>query len=165
MARRSKTLGGTESCRVITHHNIFDFTRIWDFTRICILQIRTDILGHNNLLVAKLYEELAYATYVFEYSKGNFDKAEERAELAIQTMKRIIPANHLMVASSQRVLALVLEEIAIDMLPDNKAKSSQMLARAEELHLSAVKLTTQAFGEKNVQSAKHYGNDNKYLCW
>ena len=129
----------------------------------CILQIRTDILGHNNLLVAKLYEELAYATYVFEYSKGNFDKAEERAELAIQTMKRIIPANHLMVASSQRVLALVLEEIAIDMLPDNKAKSSQMLARAEELHLSAVKLTTQAFGEKNVQSAKHYGNDNKYV--
>jgi len=122
------------------------------------LKIRTDILGHNNLLVAKLYEELAYATYVFEYSKGNFDKAEERAELAIQTMKRIIPANHLMVASSQRVLALVLEEIAIDMLPDNKAKSSQMLARAEELHLSAVKLTTQAFGEKNVQSAKHYGN-------
>ena len=127
------------------------------------MQIRTDILGHNNLLVAKLYEELAYATYVFEYSKGNFDKAEERAELAIQTMKRIIPANHLMVASSQRVLALVLEEIAIDMLPDNKAKSSQMLARAEELHLSAVKLTTQAFGEKNVQSAKHYGNDNKYV--
>jgi len=121
------------------------------------LKIRTDILGHNNLLVAKLYEELAYATYVFEYSKGNFDKAEERAELAIQTMKRIIPANHLMVASSQRVLALVLEEIAIDM-QDNKAKSSQMLARAEELHLSAVKLTTQAFGEKNVQSAKHYGN-------
>ena len=31
------------------------------------LQIRTDILGSHNLLVAKLYEELAYATYVFEY--------------------------------------------------------------------------------------------------
>ena len=106
--------------------------------------------------MAKLYEELAYATYVNEYSKGNFCKAQDQAETAIAIMKQIIPTNHLMVASSQRVLALVLEEIAIDML-DNKAKSSEMLARAEELHLSAVKLTTSAFGEKNVQSAKHYG--------
>lgn len=121
------------------------------------LTIRNEILGQNNLLVAKLYEELAYATYVHEYSKGNFSKAQDQAETAIAIMKEIIPANHLMVASSQRVLALVLEEIAIDML-DNKAKSSEMLARAEELHLSAVKLTTSAFGEENVQSAKHYGN-------
>ena len=106
--------------------------------------------------MAKLYEELAYATYVHEYSKGNFHKAQEHAEMAIEIMRKIIPVNHLMVASSQRVLALVLEEIAIDIL-DNKEKSSQMLARAEQLHLSAVKLTTKAFGEKNVQSAKHYG--------
>ena len=75
-------------------------------------------------------------------------------------MHNIIPSNHLLVASSQRVLALILEEIAIDELanPVDKIASKGMLAHAEKLHLSAVSLSTKAFGEKNVQTAKHYGN-------
>ena len=73
-------------------------------------------------------------------------------------MHNIIPSNHLLVASSQRVLALILEEIAIDELanPVDKIASKGMLAHAEKLHLSAVSLSTKAFGEKNVQTAKHY---------
>merc|ERR1712008_36654 len=57
-------------------------------------------------------------------------------------------------------LALILEEIAIDELanPVDKIASKGMLAHAEKLHLSAVSLSTKAFGEKNVQTAKHYGN-------
>merc|ERR1711997_832224 len=121
------------------------------------LSIRESILGHHNLLVAKAYEELAYATYVHEYSSGHFEKAKKHAEASLQIMHNIIPSNHLLVASSQRVLALILEEIAIDDLGDKKA-SQGMLAHAEKLHLSAVNLSTKAFGEKNVQTAKHYGN-------
>jgi len=33
-----------------------------------------------------------------------------------------------------------------------------MLERAEELHQTALRLTKAAFGEQNVQTAKHYGN-------
>jgi hypothetical protein len=54
------------------------------------------------------------------------------------------------------VLALILEEIAIDQV--SKDESRQLLKRAEELHLSAVSLAVDAFGEMNVQTAKHYGN-------
>jgi len=124
------------------------------------LSIRESILGHHNLLVAKAYEELAYATYVHEYSSGHFEKAKKHAEAALLIMHYIIPTNHLLIASSQRVLALILEEIAIDDLtnPLDKKASQGMLAHAEKLHLSAVTLSTKAFGEKNVQTAKHYGN-------
>merc|ERR1712223_581287 len=122
------------------------------------LTIREKILGHHNLLVAKAYEELAYATYVHEYSSGHFEKAKKHAEAALLIMHYIIPSNHLLVASSQRVLALILEEIAIDDQVGDKKASEGMLAHAEKLHLSAVTLSTKAFGEKNVQTAKHYGN-------
>lgn len=33
-----------------------------------------------------------------------------------------------------------------------------LLIEAEELHQSALKITIDAFGEVNVQTAKHYGN-------
>jgi len=122
------------------------------------LIIREKILGHHNLLVAKAYEELAYATYVHEYSSGHFEKAKKHAEAALLIMHYIIPSNHLLVASSQRVLALILDEIAIDDQVGDKKASEGMLAHAEKLHLSAVTLSTKAFGEKNVQTAKHYGN-------
>ena len=32
------------------------------------------------------------------------------------------------------------------------------MSEAEELHLFALKLATNSFGECNVQTAKHYGN-------
>jgi hypothetical protein len=38
-----------------------------------------------------------------------------KAEKAIDTMAKILPADHLLLASSKRVLALILEEVAIDM--------------------------------------------------
>lgn len=120
------------------------------------LSVREKILGSSNLLVARAYEELAYATYVQEYNSGHFETARMYADTALQIMKKIIPANHLLMASSQRVLALILEEIAIDV--NDKKLGSEMLHQAEELHLSAVSLSSSAFGEMNVQTAKHYGN-------
>jgi hypothetical protein len=38
-----------------------------------------------------------------------------KAEKAIDTMAKILPSDHLLLASSKRVLALILEEVAIDM--------------------------------------------------
>jgi len=33
-----------------------------------------------------------------------------------------------------------------------------LLSKAEDLHMSALKLAMETFGEKNVQTAKHFGN-------
>ncbi|XP_022256412.1 amyloid protein-binding protein 2-like [Limulus polyphemus] len=71
-------------------------------------------------------------------------------------MQYLLPHDHLLLASSKRVKALILEEIAID--NQDKAIEHRLLLEARELHLSALRLTQQAFGEMNVQTAKHYGN-------
>jgi len=52
--------------------------------------------------------------------------------------------------------ALILEEIAID--SHNPEMEAKLLAEAEVLHLSSLELAMKAFGENNVQTAKHYGN-------
>ena len=78
------------------------------------------------------------------------------AEVALDIMNKLLPSNHLLLASSQRVLALILEEIAID--HSDKVYGKNLLHRAEELHLSALNLAIRSFGEMNVQTAKHYGN-------
>ena len=52
--------------------------------------------------------------------------------------------------------ALILEEIAID--SHNKEVEERLLNEAEELHLQSLALARKAFGENNVQTAKHYGN-------
>lgn len=35
---------------------------------------------------------------------------------------------------------------------------NELLYESEKLHLTALELSTMAFGERNVQTAKHYGN-------
>lgn len=52
--------------------------------------------------------------------------------------------------------ALILEEIAIDC--HNKETEQRLLQEAHDLHLSSLQLAKKAFGEFNVQTAKHYGN-------
>ncbi|KAG8231737.1 hypothetical protein J437_LFUL012015 [Ladona fulva] len=120
------------------------------------LDIRQKVFGMWNLHVASAHEDLAYALYVHEYSSGRFVDARDHAEKAITIMKELLPREHLLLASSQRVKALILEEIAIDTMGNDTEK--ELLEAAEELHLSALKLAKLAFGEMNVQTAKHYGN-------
>lgn len=52
--------------------------------------------------------------------------------------------------------ALILEEIALDSL--SKEAKEKNLQEAQELHLQSLALARKAFGENNVQTAKHYGN-------
>ena len=70
-------------------------------------------------------------------------------------MGKHLPPDHLFLASSKRVLALILEEIAID---NSHNQDESLLVKSEELHLFALNLARLNFGECNVQTAKHYGN-------
>ena len=40
-----------------------------------VLEIRKDIFGEKNLCVAMVHEDLGYASYVQEYSSGEFENA------------------------------------------------------------------------------------------
>ncbi|KAJ8312709.1 hypothetical protein KUTeg_010082 [Tegillarca granosa] len=120
------------------------------------LDIRVSVFGGNNLYVAIAHEDLAYASYVQEYSSGRFRDARDHAEKAIEILGHILPDDHLLLSSSKRVKALILEEIAID--SHNKETEEQLLHEAQDLHLQSLALAKKAFGENNVQTAKHYGN-------
>lgn len=123
------------------------------------LALKKMLYGRLNLHVAVAQEDLAYALYVYEYSSGMFRVARDNAEKAISTMMQLLPEKHLMLSSAQRVKALILEEIALDNIPGNSSETkSELLAEAEKLHKDALRLAKIAFGEDNVQTAKHYGN-------
>jgi len=120
------------------------------------LEVRKASFGGENLHVALAHEDLAYATYVHEYSSGKFGDARRHAEKSMEIMMKHLPKDHLFLASSKRVLALILEEIAID--SQGNAVENTLLIKSEDLHLFALNLAKLNFGECNVQTAKHYGN-------
>ncbi|KAK9512847.1 hypothetical protein O3M35_001174 [Rhynocoris fuscipes] len=122
------------------------------------LKLKTEIYGQLNLHVAVSHEDLAYALYVHEYSSGRFTAARQHAEDAINLMILLLPKEHLMLASAQRVKALILEEIALDYMSINSESQLKLLYEAENLHKNALRLALAAFGVDNVQTAKHYGN-------
>ncbi|KAK3763675.1 hypothetical protein RRG08_051196 [Elysia crispata] len=120
------------------------------------LDIRQSVFGGNNLYVAIACEDLAYASYVNEYSLGKFQHAKDHAEKSMSILSKILPEDHLLLSSSKRVKALILEEIGIDC--NNRDEERKMFEEALSLHLSTLEQARQAFGEENVQTAKHYGN-------
>ncbi|KAG7157760.1 Amyloid protein-binding protein 2-like [Homarus americanus] len=120
------------------------------------LEVRQNVFGGINLHVAIAHEDLAYASYVHNYAFGKFTHARTHAERAIELMLRLLPEDHLLLSSSKRVKALILEEMAID--NPNKDVEKKYLAEAHLLHKEALALAMRAFGEMNVQTAKHYGN-------
>lgn len=123
------------------------------------LKIRKATFEKNNIHYALGLENLAYAHYVNEYSSGNFYYARECAERSIHIMEKILPPDHLLLASVKRVKALILEEIALDLRHAvNQTRQDKLLLDAEALHKDALALSHLAFGEFNVQTAKHYGN-------
>ncbi|CAH0563319.1 unnamed protein product [Brassicogethes aeneus] len=121
------------------------------------LDIRKEVFERNNIHVALAHEDMAYALYVHEYSSGRFTSARDHSEKSIRIMDNILPRDHLMLSSVKRVKALILEEQALDEAHNPKLQDS-FLKEAEQLHKTALELSLKAFGEKNVQTAKHYGN-------
>ncbi|MCL4122677.1 UNVERIFIED_CONTAM: hypothetical protein GTU68_025296 [Idotea baltica] len=122
------------------------------------LNVRQSVFGHDsrNLHVAIAHEDLSYASYVFNYSNGLFQDARNQAEKALSLLLCLLPKNHLLLSSCKRVKALILEEMAIEN-PD-KEREAKYLEEAHSLHSEALQLALEAFGEMNVQTAKHYGN-------
>ncbi|KAK0057214.1 amyloid protein-binding protein 2 [Biomphalaria pfeifferi] len=120
------------------------------------LDIRQSVFGGNNLYVAIACEDLAYASYVNEYSSGKFQHARDHAEKSMSILFKILPPNHLLLSSSKRVKALILEEIGIDC--NDREEEKKYLEEALSLHMSSLEQARSAFGEENVQTAKHYGN-------
>ncbi|XP_068633114.1 amyloid protein-binding protein 2 [Battus philenor] len=116
------------------------------------------VFGRSSLHVATAQEDLAYALYVLEYSSGRFYKARDHAERAIRIIENLVPPDHLLLASAKRVKALILEEIALDTPAGQDMSEPSLLEESEQLHKAALALSMLAFGEKNVQTAKHYGN-------
>ncbi|XP_028177754.1 amyloid protein-binding protein 2 isoform X1 [Ostrinia furnacalis] len=116
------------------------------------------VFGSRSLHVATAQEDLAYALYVLEYSSGRFYKARDHAERAIHIIENLVPPDHLLLASAKRVKALILEEIALDTPAGQDLSEPSLLEESEALHKAALRLSMMAFGENNVQTAKHYGN-------
>ncbi|CAL7941129.1 unnamed protein product [Xylocopa violacea] len=121
------------------------------------LAIRTEIFGKMNLHVALAHEDLAYALYVYEYSFRTFPEARLHVGEAIHIMLKLLHGDHLLLASAKRINALIFEEIALDSTLTPLSRQN-LLFKAECLHLSALQSAKEAFGERNVQTAKHYGN-------
>jgi hypothetical protein len=48
----------------------------WLFLFQNVLEIRKDVFGEKNLCVAMVHEDLGYASYVQEYSSGEFENAK-----------------------------------------------------------------------------------------
>lgn len=84
------------------------------------LDIKRSIHGHRNLSVATAEEDLSYALYVLEYSSGNFESAREHICKSIEILRSILPMDHLLLSSARRVKALILEEIALDVMGDEE---------------------------------------------
>ncbi|KAG1660759.1 Amyloid protein-binding protein 2 [Nymphon striatum] len=117
------------------------------------LNIRQSVFGGCNLLLSTSHEDLAYACYVNEYNFGIFTDAREHIEKAMELMKQLLPSDHLLLASTSRVKALILEEIALEI--ENKDECQKLLEDAHELHLSALHLTRSAFGDMNKARKMH----------
>ncbi|CAG9786968.1 unnamed protein product [Diatraea saccharalis] len=122
------------------------------------LSMLRGVYGRSSLHVATAQEDLAYALYVLEYSSGRFYKARDHAERAIRIIQNLVPPDHLLLASAKRVKALILEEIALDTPAGQDMSEPNLLEESEALHKAALSLSMMAFGENNVQTAKHYGN-------
>ena len=116
------------------------------------LKVRETIFGGDNLKVAWVCRALAGA----EFSCRAFSDARRHAEKSLSIMERHLPANHLYVAFSKRVLALVLLEVAIS------PKDEILLKESEELHKFVFNIIRHNFGEYNLQTALCYANLGRF---
>lgn len=114
------------------------------------LALRSALFPGANLLVALSHETIAYSLYVLEYNSGDFAEAKFHVDLALRIMRAIMAERQLLVASTKRVQALIMEEMAIDTHRAEKRK--RLLARAERLHKDSLELARDAFGELNIQT-------------
>ncbi|VDP88169.1 unnamed protein product [Echinostoma caproni] len=105
-----------------------------------------------SVMSALALEAIAYAHYVLEYTTGDFNYAFKCADVASLILHRLNHQDCMQTASANRVKALIIEEIAID------ANDPRRFKQAEELHIQSLRHCEKTYGERNIQTAKHYGN-------
>ena len=116
------------------------------------VEVRRRIFGHDNLQVAAALEGLAFSMYVAKYSTRDFKEARKVAKESLFIRNRLLPHNHFTFASSKRVLALIIEAIAIN------TNNEETLSKAESYLLDGLQIALFHMGEINVKTSNFYGN-------
>ena len=137
------------------------------------------IIINNNLVVIKFFSLILIITMIFLPLKAQlwsfyiFSKNKSRQKAENNTILTLIWIMILRISYFMTIkiiinwifpfiyTALILEEIGID--SNDKDEEKKFLDEALKLHLSSLEQTRSAFGEENVQTAKHYGNLGR-LC-
>ncbi|CAG5090757.1 Oidioi.mRNA.OKI2018_I69.PAR.g12712.t1.cds [Oikopleura dioica] len=122
---------------------------------------------YNSVQLASVYEDLSYSCYVKKYRVGNFIEARHYIRKSMSIYQDILPKDHLQLSSAKRVLALIIEEEALDIpvlhhlqIEEQKLKilKTERLEEAHKLQKESLEVARRTFGEYSVLTAKHLGN-------
>lgn len=119
------------------------------------LKLREKQFGYeNNIHVAMANEEMSYACYVLNYQSGKFLEAKRFVQRSRTILEKLLPYNHLLISSSKRVEALIIEEIALEKYSaDNQtAEKNRLLEEAHELQKQSLDTAINTFGEESLVS-------------
>uniref|UniRef100_A0A3B1J1K0 Amyloid beta precursor protein (cytoplasmic tail) binding protein 2 n=1 Tax=Astyanax mexicanus TaxID=7994 RepID=A0A3B1J1K0_ASTMX len=144
------------------------------------LDIRQSVFGGKNIHVATAHEDLAYSSYVHQYSSGKFDNALFHAERAIDIITHILPEDHLLLASSKRVKGESHTLNSFHNTPHSQlylCKNDMEAAlgtseyicpygimglsgelEAEEMHIKAIQIKEQLLGQEDYEVALSVGH-------
>ena len=92
------------------------------------------VFGENNIKTAVAHEDLAYATYVYDYNYGNYEKSLAHSNISVRIVNKLLDPDHLLHASTSRLRALILEELAFD--ETSSRKKERLLKEGEIIKVS-----------------------------
>ena len=127
-----------------------------------------EILGENNIRTANIYTDIAYATYAREHAAtGDFTNAISFVKSAKSIMEEILPRNHIRIARTLQVYALILEEVAIDLthsiangvaVESKETERKNFLKEANTLQITTLKIVSKCLGNNTMRIANSYSN-------
>eukprot|EP00051_Salpingoeca_urceolata_P011150 m.137673 g.137673 ORF g.137673 m.137673 type:complete len:751 (+) comp17003_c0_seq1:181-2433(+) len=117
-------------------------------------QLRDMVYGCMSAHKAQLYEDYSYCLYVEHYTDGLFEEAIVVVEASLQIRNVLLTPHHVQLCSSNRVKALIMEEMAVYTDPPNP----RLLDAALKLHKEGFQVSVQVFGPRSLTTAKYYGN-------
>jgi hypothetical protein len=106
----------------------------------------------NNIHLAIACEEMSYACYVLNYQSGKFLEAKRFIQKSKNILKTLLPPDHLLLSSSKRVEALILEEIALEKFSESKEAKESLLEEAHQLQQESLKIAILTYGEDSLVS-------------
>lgn len=118
-----------------------------------VLQIFEEWFGSNSLLKAEVYERYAYALYVKHYNTREYDLALAISRQAVRIREAMLPDNHMLVFHARRVVALIIEELALF-----QHFNQDLMDEALSIHLGGLEVAKVVFGECSLVVSKYYGN-------